>query len=92
MAIHFHDRQTAGALLASALEDYRGHPSTVVYALPRGGVIMGVVIAKMLRVPLSLVITRKLGHPENEEFAIGAVTETGEPILDARFAASIDPV
>jgi predicted phosphoribosyltransferase len=37
--------------------------------------LLAIVISKKLQLPLKLVFVRKLGHPINKEFAIGAVTE-----------------
>ena len=50
----------------------------VVYALPRGGVPVGVEIASTLGAPLDLVLVRKIGAPGAPELALGAVVE-GEP-------------
>lgn len=85
MAIHFHDRKEAGLKLAKMLEGYAKDTSVVIYALPRGGVVLGAEIARHLKVPLSLAIARKIGHPAQDELAIGAVTETGEALLDPIF-------
>ena len=72
----FRDRVDAGERLAAALEQWRGrHP--LVLAIPRGAVAMGAIIAERLDGDLDVVLTRKLGAPGNEEFAIGAVDETG---------------
>jgi len=75
----FQDRTEAGKKLAVSLEGYRD-TDAVVYALPRGGVAVGIEVATHLNVPLDLIIARKIGHPLSPEYAIGAVTETGEPI------------
>ena len=77
----FADRKEAGARLAEALEQYRGE-DVVVFALPRGGVPLGVEIAKKLAAPLDLLITKKIGHPFNPEYAIGAITEDVDPIFN----------
>jgi putative phosphoribosyl transferase len=79
--MRFKDRTEAGKKLAQALEKYRDQPA-VVYALPRGGVVLAVEIAQALRLPLDLIIPRKIGHPYNAEYAIGAVTEEGEPVYN----------
>ena len=72
----FRDRADAGERLASALARWRGrHP--LILAIPRGAVQMGAILAERLDGDLDLVLTRKLGAPGNEEFAIGAVDETG---------------
>ncbi len=75
----FQDRIEAGRKLAASLDKYRG-TEAVVYALPRGGVVVGAEVAKYLKAPLDLIIARKIGHPLSPEYAIGAVTETGEPV------------
>lgn len=72
----FRDRIDAGAQLARALAPWRGQ-RPIVYAIPRGAVPMGKVIADALGGELDVVLTRKLGAPGNPEFAIGAVDETG---------------
>jgi len=53
-----------------------------VLAVPRGGVVVGYEVARALNAPLDLVITRKIGAPENPELAIGAVAEDGTYLLD----------
>ena len=87
----FKDRKEAGQLLAEQLAEYRGKDA-VVYALPRGGVVLGFEIARSLHVPLDLVIARKIGHPDNPEYAICAVTETGEPFYNEAEKATLDPL
>ena len=88
--MRFKDRTEAGQRLAFALARYRYQPG-VVYPLPRGGVVLGVEIARYLQMPLDLIIPRKIGHPRNPEYAIGAVTETGEMICNEREIARVDP-
>jgi len=72
----FRDRKEAGQRLARALVQYRDEP-VVVFALPRGGVALGVEIARFLNAPLDLIVVRKIGHPMQPEYAIGAVAEDG---------------
>jgi putative phosphoribosyl transferase len=73
----FKDRHDAGQLLAQRLLQYKGAKDTIVIALPRGGVVVGYDISLALRVPLDVLITRKLGTPSNPELAMGALAETG---------------
>ncbi|MGM0368477.1 MAG: phosphoribosyltransferase [Actinomycetota bacterium] len=73
--MYFKNRQEAGKLLAKKLEKYKNN--AVIYALPRGGVVLGAEVAKKLNAKLTLVITRKIGHPYQPEFAIAAVAEDG---------------
>ena len=69
---NFIDRHDAALQLAKKLEKYKGE-NGVVLAVPRGGVPIGYIIAKHLHFDLDLLMSKKLGHPYNEEFAIGAV-------------------
>ncbi len=86
----FKDREEAGEKLAAALMKYRGQKDVVVVALPRGGVITGRAIADALGAPLDLVVPRKIGAPSNEEYAIGALTETGEMVWNEEERARYD--
>ena len=87
--MRFRDRAEAGRQLAAALAAYQGDEG-VVYPLPRGGVVLGVEIAKALGMRLDLIIPRKIGHPYNEEYAICAVTENGEPVCNEFELARVD--
>jgi putative phosphoribosyl transferase len=78
----FSDRRDAGVQLASRLEEYKGQTGLLVLALPRGGVETGYEIAHYLKVPLDIVIVRKIGFPGQPELAIGAVSETGGVVLN----------
>jgi len=79
----FKNRAEAGKTLAGLLSQY-ANTKTVVYCLPRGGVVVGREVADILNVPLDIVITRKITHPKNPEFAVASVTETGELIFNSR--------
>lgn len=68
----FHDRTDAGIQLGAKLTEF-GFENPVVVALPRGGVIVGVEVARALRAPIRLLVARKVGHPQSPEYAIGAV-------------------
>jgi predicted phosphoribosyltransferase len=70
---HIRNREEAAVLLAERLEKYKGEKG-VVLAIPRGGVPIGAHVAKALRMPLEVTLTKKIGHPMNQEFAIGAVS------------------
>ena len=86
----YHDRSEAGRYLAKALEAYRG-TDAVMYALPRGGVVLGAEIKKALGLPLDLVIARKIGHPGNPEYALCAITESGQMVCNEEELARVDP-
>ncbi|OGG56932.1 hypothetical protein A3D71_02490 [Candidatus Kaiserbacteria bacterium RIFCSPHIGHO2_02_FULL_55_20] len=85
----FTDRQEAGKQLAQKLEAYRGKDA-VVFALPRGGVIPGYEIAKVLGVPLDIIAVRKIGYPGNPEYAIGAIDGHGTTVLNETETAAVD--
>jgi len=72
----FRDRIDAGRQLVAALSKWRG-ASPLVFAIPRGAVPMGKVVADGLEGELDVVLIRKLHAPGNPEFAVGAVDETG---------------
>jgi len=73
----FANRREAGEKLAERLSCYQGE-DVVVYGLPRGGVVVAFEVAKRLKAPLDIIITRKIGHPYNSEYAVCAVTEQGD--------------
>jgi putative phosphoribosyl transferase len=58
-------------------------------ALPRGGVPIGREVASALDAELDVLIIRKLGAPNNPEFAIGAVGEGGAVVLDEQTVVSM---
>ncbi|MCX6806676.1 MAG: phosphoribosyltransferase family protein [Candidatus Berkelbacteria bacterium] len=89
--MHFKDRIEAGQKLASKLQEQK-IKDAIIFALPRGGVILGAEIAKVLKVPLDLVIARKIGHPANPEYAIGAVSESGELFCNEEERRTADPI
>lgn len=84
------NRQEAGKQLAKELDGYKDSDA-VVYALPRGGVVLGFEVAKELRLPLDVIITRKIGHPRNPEYAICAITQEGDMYCNETQKAMLDP-
>lgn len=78
----FKDRRVAGKLLAQELAAYAHRPDVLVLALPRGGVPVAFEIAKALNVPLDVIVVRKLGVPNQEELAMGAIASGGVRILN----------
>lgn len=71
----FKDRIAAGQLLAAKLSQYKGDTG-VILAVPRGGVPVAYYIARELGFPLDIVLIKKIGHPSNKEYAIGAASLT----------------
>lgn len=72
--MRFENREDAGSQLSTLILEKQIHADYVI-TIPRGGIPVALVIAKQLHIPLRLILIRKLGHPINPEFAIGAVTE-----------------
>lgn len=85
----FFDRHEAGTQLAAKLQHYK-QTDAVVYAIPRGGVLVGLEVSKALGVPLDIVIVRKIGHPLNEEYAVCAIAENGEFVCNEIGISAID--
>jgi putative phosphoribosyl transferase len=85
----FKDRVDGGRKLALALAHYK-RENPVIYALPRGGVVLGVEIARSLDAPLDLIIVRKIGHPFSPEYAIAAVAEDGHTVANQRDVQAVD--
>ncbi len=78
----FYDRAEGGKFLAKKLIAYKGRADVIVLALPRGGVVVGYEVAKALRVPLDVLIVRKLGVPGHEELAMGAIATGGICVMN----------
>ncbi len=78
MRAAFKDRAEAAVALARRLQQLQLPPPLAVFALPRGGVPIGAVIARALHAPLDLLLVRKIGAPWQPELALAAVAE-GEP-------------
>jgi len=75
----FEDRKDAGIRLAEALEKFKSE-EPVVFALSKGGVVLGAEIASKLGAPLDMIFVKKIGHPENSEFTICAMADDGPPV------------
>jgi len=76
-SVTFRNREEAGRRLVDRLMRYRDDPAALILALPRGGVAVGYQLSLGLHLPLDVIISRKLGAPENPEYALGAVGEMG---------------
>jgi len=84
----FEDRRDAGLKLAADLRlGLTDH--SVLFGLPRGGVIVAAAAASVLGCPFEVYIVRKLRAPVNDEFAMGALAEDGPPLVDEATARSL---
>ncbi len=79
----FADRHDAGRRLAARLERFAAD-RPVVIGMPRGGVPVAAEVARALDAPLDVAVVRKIGAPQNPEFALGAVAEGGVHVLSSR--------
>ncbi|MUL43471.1 phosphoribosyltransferase [Streptomonospora sp. PA3] len=81
VSLPFTDRSEAGRRLA---ERVRPHVADdpLVLALPRGGVPVGAELARLLRIPLDVVVVRKIGVPGHPELGVGAIAEDGHVCYD----------
>jgi predicted phosphoribosyltransferase len=77
----FWDRQQAGQLLAERLRDVP-LVRPVVLAIPRGGVVVGAALSQALGAELDVILSRKLRAPFQPEYALGAIAEDGNIILN----------
>src|SRR5438132_8836558 len=82
------DRREAGRQLAAELMPFASEQPVIV-ALPRGGVPVGVEVARALGAPIEFLAVRKIGAPGNPELAVGAVAEGGTGVLDPRSAGML---
>jgi predicted phosphoribosyltransferase len=85
----FDDRFHAGELLAAKLGEYEGMKNAYVLVIPAGGVQVAFPVAKRLRLPLDLVITRKIHVPWNKEAGFGAISWNGVVSLNEPLIASL---
>ena len=77
----FASREDAGLKLGRCLQD-QGVRADLVLGLPRGGVVVAAAVARILHLVLDVLIVRKIGHPRQREFAVGALAENGVIVLD----------
>ncbi len=82
MQVPIPDRRAAGRVLGGMLGAYRGRDDCIVLALPRGGVPVAAEIARMLRLPLDVMVVRKLGLPGHPELAMGAIASGGVRVMN----------
>ena len=85
----FQNRKEAGRILAGKLTRFANHPNVIVLALPRGGVPVGYEVARELNVPLDVLLVRKLGVPNHEELAMGAIASGGTRYLNRAVIESL---
>ena len=87
----FKDRKHAGILLARRLLKFKLNlKNTIVAAIPRGGVAVGLEVADLLNVAIFPLVIKKIGAPQNPELAIGACASFGKPVWDRWLIADLN--
>lgn len=82
----FKDRRSAGKLLAQRLKNTK---ADLVLGIPRGGVVVAREVAKVLKLPLDVLVVRKIGAPAQIELALGAVDPDGEVVWEERLLKEV---
>jgi putative phosphoribosyl transferase len=83
--MRFLDRAEAGLHLARALAPHRTADAVVV-AIPRGGVAVAAEVARLLQLPIEVLVACKVPAPGRPEIALGAVAEVGVRHVDLGLA------
>ena len=84
----FRDRVHAGDVLARMLQPYI-QDMQMVLGIPAGGVPVGVVVAKTLKLPFDVAVVSKITLPWNTEAGYGAVAFDGTVRLNQALTARI---
>jgi putative phosphoribosyl transferase len=90
--VRYRDRADAGVALADLLSAYADRSDVTVLGLARGGVAVAAPIAERLRLPLDVLVVRKLGLPFSPEVAFGAVGPGGVEVLDRNLTGMVGGV
>ena len=85
----FKDRKDAANQLAKALENFKDS-NPIILAIPRGGIIIGDIIASKLDAELDIIVSKKIGAPYNDELAIGAIMHDGSYFPNKEIAQQLD--
>jgi len=88
---YFKDRAHAGKELAAVLEPKYKDSNPLVLGVPRGGVEVAYYVARQLNAELSLVISKKLPFPGQEEYGFGAVSEDYSVYISPHGEQSLAP-
>ncbi|MGF7118548.1 phosphoribosyltransferase [Methanobacterium oryzae] len=84
----FRDRENAGEILSQMLAEYK-NTDAIVFAIPAGGVPVGVVVATELHIPLEVAIVSKITLPWNTEAGYGAVAFDGTVRINEGMASRL---
>lgn len=84
----YHSREAAGEILAEKIAELK-LASPHVLAIPRGGIQVAEAVCDRLKVPINVLVVKKLPAPGNPEYGFGAVTEDGTRVLNERAVKSL---
>lgn len=87
--MRFRDRSDAGRRLAAELTAYARRPDVLVLAIPRGGIVIGFEVARLLHLPLDVFIVRKIGAQYIPELAVGAIASGGVQLIDESIVRAV---
>jgi putative phosphoribosyl transferase len=85
----FADRAAAGRRVVEVLPELG--PDPLVLGLARGGVPVAAEVAAALDAALDVLVVRKVGHPAQLEYALGAVSEDGVVLPDGLASQLVEP-
>ncbi|NMM50144.1 phosphoribosyltransferase [Marinigracilibium pacificum] len=71
----FEDRIDAALALYPTLHD-RVTKDTLIVGIPNGGIVIAHVLSKALHTPLGFVLVKRIPHPVNKKYAVGAVNQS----------------
>ena len=84
----FEDREDAGRRLGDTLIQHELNGS-VIAAIPRGGVPVGLEVACILGARFDIIIVRKISVPWEPEAGYGAVTQDGAVVLNGPYVRQL---
>src|SRR5215217_9546638 len=78
----WHNNRETGRQKVELQQESHIDDNVIVLAIPRGGVVIGDIISNTLHAKLDIVVSRKIGAPNNPELAIGAAMPDGSYFLN----------
>ena len=88
MVAMFEDREDAGLRLCPKLKKFLNKKDCIVIGLTRGGVVTAKEISSFLKLPLRVLVVKKIGAPGNPELAIGAIVSSKDTYWDLKLLRS----
>jgi len=76
----------AAKKLAEKLSSLEEREKIIILGIPRGGIVVAKELSMILKVPLDVMVTKKIPAPSYPELAVGAIGTVGEPVIDEKLA------